>query len=150
MRDAAGLCILGCYVDHGTSKPAGNRKFPGCPHLRGRGPAKTAPLATQKVAASPKGGIDRMAELPHFFGGRPVGSEISQNLRKLYRVLRWLAADRSAWTSGRARQTGPVQRRTSVLDLQRTSAASLPRIHLRMADRFKSASRMDAPGQIRH
>src|SRR5258708_39918307 len=71
-------------------------------------------------------------------------------LRKLYGMLRWLAADRSAWTSDPARQAVSVQRRTSVFNLQRTSAASVPRIHLRMAHALKSVARMDASGQIRH
>src|ERR1700730_11385851 len=63
-----------------------------------------------------------------------------EKLRKLYGMLRWLAADRSAWTSGPARQAVPVQCPTSVFDLQRAPAASMPRIRLRVVDRLNSAA----------
>jgi hypothetical protein len=65
-------------------------------------------------------------------------------------MLRRLAADRGAWTSDPAGTTVSVQRRTAMFDLQRTPAASLSRIHLRMADWLKSAAGLDASGQIRH
>jgi hypothetical protein len=74
------------------------------------------------------------------FNGRAVGSAIPKKLRKLHGMLRRLAADRSARTSGRAGKTMPVQRRTSLFDLQRAAAASVPGIHLRVVDRLESAA----------
>jgi hypothetical protein len=76
--------------------------------------------------------------------------EISENLRKLHGLLRWLAADRSAWTPGWAREAVSLQYRKSMFNLQRTSPASMPRIRLRMAHSIKPAARVDASGQIRH
>ncbi|MDB5611732.1 MAG: hypothetical protein JWP25_8632 [Bradyrhizobium sp.] len=64
----------------------------------------------------------------------------SENLWKLHGVLRWLAADRSTRTSGPAGGSVPVQHRASLFNLRRTPPASVPRIHLRMACRLKSAA----------
>src|SRR5216684_1146948 len=82
--------------------------------------------------------------------GRRDETSPREKLRKLYGMLRWLAADRSARTSDPARQAVSVQRRTSVFNLQRTPAASVPRIHLRMAHALEPAARMDASRQVRH
>jgi len=63
---------------------------------------------------------------PRSISGVSVEPATSEILRKLHRVLRWLAADRSARARGAARKTVPVQRRTLLFDLQRSSAASVP------------------------
>src|SRR5690242_2830630 len=65
-------------------------------------------------------------------------------------MLRRLAADRSARAPGRTRQAVPLQCRTSVLDLQRTTAASVSRIHLRLACRLEPATQLDAPRSSGH
>src|SRR5258708_37377013 len=49
---------------------------------------------------------------PRSISGVSVEPATSEILRKLHRVLRWLAADRSARARGAARKTLPVQRRT--------------------------------------
>src|ERR1700687_1005320 len=98
-------------------------------------------IGTKKVAASPPERDKRQLWISFClpsFDGRSVEPATSENLRKLHGMLRWLAADRSAWTSDPAGEAVSVQRRTSMLDLQRAPAASMPRIQLRMADRYKS------------
>src|SRR6202158_132120 len=66
-RHAVGRCIPRCDFDHGTSKPAGKRRFPYLPQWQPRDPGKTALMAAQKVAASSWGRGNRIIDLPSFF-----------------------------------------------------------------------------------
>src|SRR5438445_1681477 len=99
----------------------------------------------KKVAWCRSGGDKPVAGLFALtFRWRPIGPATQQKLRKLYGLLRRLAADRGARTSDPAGKAVSVQPRTSVFDLQRAPARAMPRIHLRMADCIKSAAGMDA------
>src|SRR5438132_2312800 len=103
----------------------------------------------KKVAWCRSGGDKPVAGLFALtFRWRPIGPATQQKLRKLYGLLRRLAADRGARTSDPAGKAVSVQPRTSVFDLQRAPARAMPRIHLRMADCIKSAAGMDASRQV--